>query len=176
MKIAVSSTGKDLDALIDQRFGRCAYFAIVETDDMRFQVVDNESAALGGGAGIQSAQFVAAQGAKFVITGNCGPNAINTLSAAGVKLIAGQSGTVKDAVRRFKNGELEISKEATVSEFYGAGRVGNNGKVQSQPGGRGMGGGMGMGGGRGRGMGGGGGKGGCRGMGGGGKGGGKGKS
>jgi predicted Fe-Mo cluster-binding NifX family protein len=178
MKVAVSSTGKDLNALIDQRFGRCAYFAIVETDDMSFQVVDNESAALGGGAGIQSAQFVAAQGAKFVITGNCGPNAVNTLSAAGVKLIVGQTGTVKDAIQRFKSGELKVAEDANVPEFYGIGSVGNNGKVQSQPPGRGMG--MGMGGGRGRGMGrgmgGGKGMGGGRGMGGGGKGGGGGKS
>jgi predicted Fe-Mo cluster-binding NifX family protein len=176
MKIAVSSTGKNLDSLIDQRFGRCAYFAIVETEDMSFQIVDNESASLGGGAGIQSAQFVAAQGAKFVITGNCGPNAINTLSAAGVKLITGQAGIIKDAVTRFKNGKLELSKEANVPEFYGVGSVGPDGRIQSQPvgSGRGKGGGGGMGGGRGcgigRGMGGGKGKGGGRGMGGGGKG------
>ena len=164
MKIAVSTTGKDLDSQIDQRFGRCAYFAIVETDDMSFQVFENESAALGGGAGIQSAQFVAAKGVKVVITGNCGPKAINTFSAAGVKLIVSQTGTVKNAVMRFKNGELAITKEANAPEFYGIGSVGSNGKVQSQPmgGGKGMGGGRGMG--SGKGMGGGRGMGGCKGM------------
>ena len=71
MKIAVSSSGKGLDSQIDSRFGRCAYFLIVETDDMSFEVFDNESSALGGGAGIQSAQFVASKGVKAVITGNC---------------------------------------------------------------------------------------------------------
>ena len=59
MKVAVSSTGKNLDSAIDPRFGRCAYFLIVETDDMGFEVFDNQSIALGGGAGIQSAQFIA---------------------------------------------------------------------------------------------------------------------
>jgi len=169
MKIAISSTGKDLDSQIDQRFGRCAYFAIVETDDMSIEAFENENAALGGGAGIQSAQFVAAKGAKVVITGNCGPNAVNTFSAAGVKLIVGQAGTVKSAAMRFKNGELEVSMEANAPEFYGIGSVGSNGKVKSQPmgmgRGMGMGGGCGMGGGRG--MGGGKGMGGGRGMGGG---------
>ena len=58
MKIAVTSTGPTLDDPIDPRFGRCAYFIIVETDDMSFEAFDNESIALGGGAGIQSAQFV----------------------------------------------------------------------------------------------------------------------
>ena len=47
MKVAVSSSGGDLDAQIDPRFGRCAYFIIVETDDMSFEVFDNENIALG---------------------------------------------------------------------------------------------------------------------------------
>lgn len=87
MKIAVSSSGKDLDSQVDPRFGRCAYFVIVETDSMSFESFDNENIALGGGAGIQSAQFVASKGAGAVITGNCGPNAVQTLSASRVKFL-----------------------------------------------------------------------------------------
>jgi Dinitrogenase iron-molybdenum cofactor len=68
MKIAVSSTGKNLESSIDPRFGRCAYFLIVETDSMNCEVLDNQSAALGGGAGIQSAQFIASKGVSSVIT------------------------------------------------------------------------------------------------------------
>jgi len=48
MKVAVSANGKELDAIIDPRFGRCAYFIIVETDDMGFEAFDNESIALAG--------------------------------------------------------------------------------------------------------------------------------
>ena len=97
MKIAVSSSGKDLDSQVDPRFGRCTYFVIVETDNMSFEAFDNENIALGGGAGIQSAQFVASKGAEAVITGNCGPNAVQTLSASRVKVFVGQSGTVGPA-------------------------------------------------------------------------------
>ena len=57
MKIAISSDGKNLEASIDPRFGRCRCFLIVETDDMSFEAFDNENVALSGGAGIQSAQF-----------------------------------------------------------------------------------------------------------------------
>ena len=64
MKVVVSSNGRDLDSRIDPRFGRCAYFIVVETDDMGFEAFENENMALGGGAGIQSAQFVASKGAK----------------------------------------------------------------------------------------------------------------
>ena len=49
MKVAVSSTGTNLDSPIDPRFGRCANFLIVETDDMSFEVFENENIALSGG-------------------------------------------------------------------------------------------------------------------------------
>ena len=156
MKVAVSSSGRDLDAQIDQRFGRCAYFIIVETDDMSFEVFDNENIALGGGAGIQSAQFVASKGAKTIITGNVGPNAVRTLSAAGVEVIVGLDGAVRKAIEDFKKKKLKSTTEANVADHYG---MGNN-SVQDagvgtlpRQGGVGIGGGMGRCGGMGRGRG-----------------------
>ncbi len=174
MKIAVSSTGKDLNSQIDPRFGRCACFVIVETEDMRFKAFDNENIALSGGVGIQSASFISSHGVVAVLTGNCGPNAMKALSAAGIKVFTGQTGTVMEAVERYKNSGLQPSITATVPEKSGIGGSEVNSDVQPQGTGRGMdgGGGRGMGGGGGRGMGGGGGRGmgggGGRGMGGGG--------
>jgi len=124
MKIAVSSSGKDLAAQLDPRFGRCRYFLIIETDDLSFEVFENENAALGGGAGIQSAQFVASKGARAVITGNCGPNALQTFTAAGVQVYDGQAGTIKDIVNKYKNGELTPATEANAPLHAGAGGVG----------------------------------------------------
>ena len=170
MKVAVSSTGKELTAQLDPRFGRCGYFIIVETDDMSFEAFGNESAALGNGAGIQSAAFVSSKGAMAVLTGNCGPKAIQALSAGGLEVFTEQAGTVGDAVEKYKKGSLKSTTEATVSEKSGSEITGAMGSAQPRGGGRGMGGGggMGMGGGRcmggGRGMG----MGGGRGMGGGG--------
>ena len=153
MKIAVSSTGKELDAQIDPRFGRCAYFLIFETNDMSYEAFDNENIAVGGGAGIQSAQFIAEKGATAVITGNCGPNAVRTLSAAGVEIYVGENGTVKDAVLRYKNGELRSTTDPNVSDHYGMGETGPMMGNQTQTSGQGMGMGLGMGGGRGMGRG-----------------------
>jgi len=121
MKVAVSATGNHLDSPIDPRFGRCAYFLIVDTEDMSFEAFPNEGGTLGGGAGIQSAQFVSSKGAQVAITGNCGPNAVNTLSAAGIKVILGQGGTAKEAIERFKRGELRAVSEANVGAHYGMG-------------------------------------------------------
>ena len=167
MRIAVSSKGMDLSSQIDPRFGRCAYFLIVETNDLSFEAFENENIALGGGAGIQSAQLVASKDTKVVITGNCGPNAVKTLEAAGVQLFVGSSGTVKNGIERFKNNELRPIKEANVSDHFGMkgeytpsqpqvdnveiGQPSRRGMGMGMGGGRGMGRGMGMGRGRGRG-------------------------
>ncbi len=106
MKVAVSSTGKNLDAAVDPRFGRCSTLILVETDDLSFEVVNNEKSSLGGGAGIQTAQLVANNGARAVLTGSCGPNAHQTLSAAGIEVFVECHGTVADVIARFKAGQL----------------------------------------------------------------------
>lgn len=119
MKIAVSASGNSLDSDIDPRFGRCAYFLLVDTEDMTFESFDNGTIANGGGAGIQAAQFISSKGARAVITGNCGPNAVRTLNAAGIDTVMGLSGKVRDAVERYRRGELIPSTEPNVSEHHG---------------------------------------------------------
>ena len=121
MKVAVSASGKALDTPIDPRFGRCAYFLIIDTKDMSFEAFDNESVALSGGAEIQASQFVASKWVTVVITGNIGPNAVRTLEAASVKVIVGQSGTVRQAIKDYKDGKLKSTGQAQVADHYGMG-------------------------------------------------------
>jgi len=147
VRIAVTASGPTLQDPVDPRFGRCAYFLVVDTESMRFEALENPNISLGGGAGIQSAQFLANQGVGAVLTGNCGPNAFQTLKAAGIALIAGVAGSVSQAVERFRTGELRPAAEPSVASHFGMGGGMGAG------GGRGMGGGGRMGGGRGMGMG-----------------------
>ena len=118
MKIAITSTGKDLDSEVDPRFGRAAFFLIGDTETMEFVAVENENAA-GGAAGIGSAKRVVNEGAEAVLTGNCGPNAERTLSAAGVKLYTGLTGTVAQAVELFKSGKLTAAEKPNVQAHFG---------------------------------------------------------
>ncbi|MBN2445348.1 MAG: NifB/NifX family molybdenum-iron cluster-binding protein [Phycisphaerae bacterium] len=152
MKVAVTASGPNIDDKVDPRFGRCPCFVIVELDSMNAEAVENGSVALGQGAGIQAAQQVAGLGVGAVLTGNCGPNAHQTLSAAGIDVVVGCGGTVRSAAEAYKAGQLSPADGPNV-----AGHSGMAAGSPAQPGrpGGGMGQGRGAGGGRGTGRGGG---------------------
>lgn len=142
MKVAVSASGGSLDAAIDPRLGRCPYFVIVETETMQSEAVPNTSQYAPSGAGIQAAQTIASKGASVVLTGNVGPNAYQALSSSGIQVITGVTGTVREAVMRYKDGEL---KSVSAPTAMGHGIGGGFGPSMGRGGGRGMGRGRGMG-------------------------------
>jgi predicted Fe-Mo cluster-binding NifX family protein len=119
MKICVTSEGNNLESNIDPRFGRCAYFIFIDTDTMVFEAVENSNTQAMGGAGVQSGQLVADKGASAVLTGNVGPNAFRTLQAAGIKIVNGASGTVREAVESFKKGGIKETDGPSVNSKFG---------------------------------------------------------
>lgn len=119
MKICISSISKSLDALLDPRFGRCAYLLIVDSEDMHFEAIPNIAAGATGGAGIQAAQMVVEKGARVVITGNVGPNAFQALTAAGIEIMLSDSAPVKDVIEKFKKGDLKKVNSPNVKEHSG---------------------------------------------------------
>lgn len=119
MKICVSASSNSLDANVDSRFGRCPYFLIVDSETMEFEVISNDSTNAAHGAGIQAAQTVVNNGVEVAITGNVGPNAFKVLSTTGIKVITGVSGSVKEAVEKYKKGELQETTNPTVGEHFG---------------------------------------------------------
>jgi predicted Fe-Mo cluster-binding NifX family protein len=165
MKIAVSAAGPALDDLVDPRFGRCACLLIVDSGTLEFEVIENSSKNLSGGAGIEAAQRVADQDVTHVLTGTCGPNAEKVLSAAGIRIVDGCTGTVREAVERFRSGSVSPAQHTPVSGAAAPAPISpapSHQAIADRPGssarrgsGRGMGqgGGRGMGGGGGRGMG-----------------------
>jgi predicted Fe-Mo cluster-binding NifX family protein len=119
MKIAVTSTGKTLDSQVDPRFGRAACFVIIDTDTSDLTIIENENVAAIGGAGTAAAKLVIDAGARAVLTGNCGPKAQSTLSATGVKLYTGATGTVAETVERFKSGGLSETARPNGQAHFG---------------------------------------------------------
>jgi len=118
MRIAITASKPDLDAEIDARFGRCRYFVVVDPKTMQFEAIEN-TGATGGGAGVATAQMIASKEISAVITGNCGPNAYDALSAAGIKVITGVTGKVEDAIESYKSGKLKASSSPNVEAHSG---------------------------------------------------------
>ena len=120
MKLCISSTGQNLAAVVDPRFGRATSYIIVDSDTNAFECVENPSAMAGGGAGTKAAQLVINKGVQAVLTGNIGPNAFAVLNAAGIQIYTGVSGTVQQAVDLFKGGGLQASGAPTAQAHAGS--------------------------------------------------------
>lgn len=119
MKIAVSTEGKDIESIVDQRFGRAAGFLVYDTETSESVYVDNrQNLDSSQGAGIQSAKTVIDSGAEAVITGNVGPKAFMTLNAAGIKIYLCSGISVTDAINRLHRGELEQTVAANVEGHW----------------------------------------------------------
>ena len=119
MKICVTSQGDSMESKVDPRFGRCAWFIVVDTNSMNFQAIDNENAQSAGGAGVQAGQLMAEKKVDAVLTGNAGPNAFQTLNAADIQVVTGVSGTVLDAVENYKRGDYQTTDKSTVESHFG---------------------------------------------------------
>ncbi len=124
MKICITSTGTSLDSNVDPRFGRCPFFIIYDTNTDTFEAIENTSRQAMGGAGIQSGQLIASKNVEAVLSGNFGPNAFRVLQAANIKMFSNVSGTVKEAIEKFKNGQLTETSAPDVQSHYGMGRMG----------------------------------------------------
>ena len=122
MKIAITSRGDSLESMVDPRFGRCAYFIVVDPTTEKPEAVANPAVDAMGGAGPQAAQAIAHKGVVGVITGNVGPNAFQTLRAANIRVFQFVSGTVKEALAKYKKGELSELSDSSVPQHFGSGR------------------------------------------------------
>jgi len=119
MKIAITSQGKGLSSEVDLRFGRAKFLLVADTENGDFEVHDNElNLNAVQGAGIQTGQNIANLGVEAVITGNVGPNAFKTLSAANVKIFLADKQTVAKAVESFKAGKLKEVDQANVEGHW----------------------------------------------------------
>lgn len=119
MKIAISATGKDMSSEVDPRFGRAKYFMVADSDTNESEAHDNaQNLNAAQGAGIQAGETVARLGVAAVITGNVGPKAFRVLHAAGIKIYLSGVMTVREALAKFKAGELKEVSAANVEGHW----------------------------------------------------------
>ena len=119
MKLAFTTSGDNLEAPLDGRFGRAPKFLVYDLDKETFEVLDNgQNLNAASGAGIQAAETVARAGVQGLVTGHCGPNAFRVLSAAGIKIYNTDAPTVSEALARYRAGKLSTAEGADVTGHW----------------------------------------------------------
>ncbi len=116
-KIAITSEGPSLDDQVDPRFGRAGGFVVVDLTTMDHRYLDNgQSQVMAQGAGIKAAELIAREGVDCLLTGYVGPKAFQALNAASIQVGQNLEGlTVRQAVERFQNGQVEMAQAANRS-------------------------------------------------------------
>lgn len=117
MKVCVSSTGKEKNSIMDERFGRCLYFVIFDTETKAFKAIENAGVTSAHGAGIAAGQQIVDEKVEVVITGHMGPNALKVLQGANIKVYKGEGKAIEEEIRLFQEGKLEMINQAGVAHF-----------------------------------------------------------
>lgn len=104
MKTIISSTGKDSASLFDLRFGRAAWFCLLDETNGKTSFFKNEYQEAPHGAGTRAAEKAIELGASKVISGDFGPKAKELLEKFNIQMviISDDSYTIKDIVQKIK--------------------------------------------------------------------------
>ncbi len=103
MNIAVASTGHTLDAGMAPQLERSKYLLILDFDTMEFVTMLNPLMMLSGpAAGKMLGQQLSQENVWKILTGKCHSGTLKSVGSAGIQVIAGMSGSVRDAVVEFR--------------------------------------------------------------------------
>ncbi|CAK7050213.1 MAG: hypothetical protein PETM_02107 [Petrimonas sp.] len=104
MKVAITSSGKELTSLPDKRFGRCNCFVIYDTENDSVEIVDNPNRESNEGAGPAAAQLIASKGAEMIITGHLGGKAASVVQQLGIGMtpLDDNQRSVEEVIQKIK--------------------------------------------------------------------------
>ncbi len=102
MKIAIASEKESLDARIDSRFGRCAYFAIHDTDSKTTEFFPNPAKDSPEGAGPAAVKFVASKGVKKVVAPEFGGKAEAMLEKLQIEMVNEKDKTISEVIKELE--------------------------------------------------------------------------
>jgi len=119
VKIAVTSSDGTLEGMVDERFGRAKKLIVYDMGTDTFEVTENSKQMnLAEGAGIQAARNVIDLGVGTIISGHLGPKAFQVLRSAGVDAYTAANLTVADAIKQYREGNLNKLAGADVQGHW----------------------------------------------------------
>lgn len=102
MNIAVTAEAPRMDAPVDRHFACCAYLVFADTVRGTHRIVANPGAVLADGRCTALTQFLADNAVDCVLSGKCGAHAREKLAEAGIRIIEGCAGTVREAIAQIQ--------------------------------------------------------------------------
>lgn len=99
--IAVTASGEGLKAEVDKKFGRCKYIIIYNPETEEATSYENKFLKQNSGVGVKTAEFMADKGVKKVLTLKVGPKAAQVLDRAGIEVVTGIKGQVKENLNNY---------------------------------------------------------------------------
>lgn len=98
MKVAITSTGNSLESTLDERFGRCSFFVIYDTESKSTEFIPNPNKEAENGAGPSSVQLVASRNVSKIVSGEFGMKIKSLVDSLKIQMIV-----VKDTNKKISD-------------------------------------------------------------------------
>ena len=117
MKIALPTRQNFIDA----HFGHCEYYTVFTIDDNSRDIISQDTIASPEGCGCKSniAYILSDMGVTVMLAGNMGDGAVNVLNSAGIEVLRGCSGDVKEVALKWLSGGLTDSGDSCHEHEHG---------------------------------------------------------
>jgi len=105
MKTVITSKRNDHNAPFDPRFGRAAWFCMIDDESGKPGFIENDQAEATGGAGVKAAEKMVELGVQKVISGDFGPKAKELLEKFNIQMviITDDHQSIKEIISRLTN-------------------------------------------------------------------------
>lgn len=104
MRIVIPSSGKTMDSMMDERFGRAGFFLIYDTDTDEHQFLENTWLGQQHGVGVRTSSVIAEKGVSMAIVPHIGPKAGDILRESGIDVRTSDIKPLKHIIEELKNG------------------------------------------------------------------------
>ena len=120
MKIAVCTQFNHVQATVDSRFGRAAFFAVYDDAAKEWEFVENsQNLQAAQGAGIQAAQAIIDAEVNVLLASSVGPKAMAALISNGIAVFKAEAGTTLEQVlTEYNSGHLAQMHQANVEGHW----------------------------------------------------------
>ncbi len=107
LKIAIPTR----DGQVDSHFGHCNYYTIVTTEGQEAVEEERLDAPQGCGCKSNIASVLRDMGVTVMLAGNMGQGAVGKLQAAGIEVVRGCLGDVRDVAAAYLKGDIQDSAQ-----------------------------------------------------------------